>query len=60
LPKQLRSAFPGFHSDARRAIAFAQSLPLTSALVGMKSVSHLEENLEQPHPAGDLTLRHIE
>lgn len=48
LPKQLHSAFPGFHSDARRAIAFAQSLPLTAALVGMKSVSHLEENLEQP------------
>jgi aryl-alcohol dehydrogenase-like predicted oxidoreductase len=51
LPKQLHSAFPGFHSDARRAIAFAQSLPLTSALVGMKSVSHLNENLEQPAPS---------
>jgi len=48
LPKQLRTAFPGFSSDARRAIAFAQSLPLTTALVGMKSVSHLEENLECP------------
>ncbi len=48
LPKQLHSTFPGFNSDARRAIAFAQSLPLTAALVGMKSVSHLEENLERP------------
>lgn len=48
LPKQLHSAFPGFSSDARRAIAFAQSLPLTVALVGMRSVSHLEENLECP------------
>lgn len=48
LPKQLRTAFPGFNSDARRAIAFAQSLPLTAALVGMKSVSHLEENLACP------------
>ncbi len=48
LPKQLLSTFPGFHTDARRAIAFAQSLPLTAALVGMKSVSHLEENLECP------------
>ena len=48
LPKELLSTFPGFHSDARRAIAFAQSLPLTAALVGMKSVSHLEENLECP------------
>jgi aryl-alcohol dehydrogenase-like predicted oxidoreductase len=48
LPKQLHSTFPGFNSDARRAIAFAQSLPLTAALVGMKSVSHLEQNLERP------------
>jgi aryl-alcohol dehydrogenase-like predicted oxidoreductase len=47
LPEQLRSAFPGFNSDARRAIAFAQSLPLTAALVGMKSVAHLEQNLER-------------
>jgi aryl-alcohol dehydrogenase-like predicted oxidoreductase len=47
LPDQLRSAFPGFKSDARRAIAFAQSLPLASALVGMKSIAHLEQNLER-------------
>jgi aryl-alcohol dehydrogenase-like predicted oxidoreductase len=47
LPEQLRSTFPGFHSDARRAIAFAQSLPLSAALVGMKSVMHLEQNLER-------------
>ena len=48
LPKELDSTFPGFSSDARRAIAFAQSLPLAAALVGMKSVSHLEANLECP------------
>jgi aryl-alcohol dehydrogenase-like predicted oxidoreductase len=48
LPKQLDSTFPGFSSDARRAIAFAQSLPLAAALVGMRSVSHLEANLECP------------
>jgi aryl-alcohol dehydrogenase-like predicted oxidoreductase len=47
LPEQLRSAFPGFNSDARRAIAFAQSLPLASALVGMKSIAHLDQNLER-------------
>jgi len=47
LPDELRSAFPGFNSDARRAIAFAQSLPLTAALVGMKSLAHLEQNLER-------------
>jgi len=48
LPKQLHSAFPGFKTDARRAIAFSQSLPVAAALVGMKSVSHLEENLAPP------------
>lgn len=48
LPEQVHSAFPGFSSDARRAIAFTQSLPLTAALVGMKSVSHLDENLAAP------------
>lgn len=48
LPEQLRSAFPGFETDARRAIAFSQSLPVAAALVGMKSVSHLDENLAPP------------
>lgn len=48
LPAELHSAFPGFTTDARRAIAFSQSLPLASALVGMKSKTHLEENLETP------------
>ena len=47
LPEQIKAAFPGFSSDARRAVAFAQSLPLASALVGMKSVTHLEQNLER-------------
>lgn len=45
LPQQVRSAFPGFKTDARRAIAFTQSLPVVAALVGMKSRVHLEENL---------------
>ena len=48
LPQELHSAFPGYSTDARRAIAFAQSLPLASALVGMKSRAHLEQNLEPP------------
>jgi aryl-alcohol dehydrogenase-like predicted oxidoreductase len=48
LPAELHQAFPGFTTDARRAIAFSQSLPLASALVGMKSKSHLEENLQPP------------
>ncbi|MDQ3673999.1 MAG: aldo/keto reductase [Gemmatimonadota bacterium] len=46
LPEELHSAFPGYSTDARRAIAFAQSLPVASSLVGMKSQAHLEENLE--------------
>ena len=45
LPEPVRSAFPGYRTDARRAIAFSQSLPVASALVGMKSVAHLQENL---------------
>jgi aryl-alcohol dehydrogenase-like predicted oxidoreductase len=45
LPQQVHSAFPGFESDARRAIAFSQSLPVAAALVGMKTLPHLEENL---------------
>lgn len=45
LPEPVRSAFPGYQTDARRAIAFSQSLPIASALVGMKSLAHLHENL---------------
>jgi aryl-alcohol dehydrogenase-like predicted oxidoreductase len=45
LPEQVHAAFPGFSTDARRAIAFTQSLPLSAALVGMKALAHLEENL---------------
>lgn len=48
LPAQIHAAFPGFETDARRAIAFTQSLPVSAALVGMKSVAHLEENLAAP------------
>jgi len=48
LPKQVHAAFPGFKTDARRAIAFTQSLPVAAALVGMKSRVHLEENLATP------------
>ncbi|HEY0529061.1 MAG TPA: aldo/keto reductase [Gemmatimonadaceae bacterium] len=47
LPEQIKTAFPGYSSDARRAVAFAQSLPITAALVGMKSVAHLDQNLER-------------
>jgi aryl-alcohol dehydrogenase-like predicted oxidoreductase len=45
LPAQLAAAFPSLDTDAQRAIAFARSLPLSAALVGMRSVAHLAENL---------------
>jgi len=46
LPDALREAFPTCTTDAQRAIAFTRSLPgVTSALVGMKSVQHVDENI---------------
>jgi aryl-alcohol dehydrogenase-like predicted oxidoreductase len=46
LPEELEQAFPGLDSDARRAIQFVRSTPgITTALVGMKQPSHVEENL---------------
>jgi aryl-alcohol dehydrogenase-like predicted oxidoreductase len=50
LPEQLRAAFPGLATDAQRAIAFSRALPgVAAALVGMKRVEHVEENLEGVH-----------
>jgi len=45
LPSGVRSVFPGMESDAQRAIAFVRSLPLSCALVGMRAIDHLDENL---------------
>jgi aryl-alcohol dehydrogenase-like predicted oxidoreductase len=46
LPSAIADAFPSFESDAQRAIAFARSVPGgTTALVGMKRVSHVDENV---------------
>jgi aryl-alcohol dehydrogenase-like predicted oxidoreductase len=45
LPSEVRKLFPSLNTDAQRAIAFVRSLPLASALVGMKSSDHLNENL---------------
>ena len=46
LPLQMREAFPALETDAQRAIAFVRGLPaVATALVGMKSAPHLEENL---------------
>ena len=45
LPDAVKSLFPSASTDAQRAIAFVRSLPVVSALVGMKSLDHLTENL---------------
>ena len=45
LPEAVQSLFPGLGTDAQRAIAFVRSLPVATALVGMRSVEHLTENI---------------
>ncbi|MFN2601230.1 MAG: aldo/keto reductase [Gemmatimonadaceae bacterium] len=45
LPATLSMTFPSLNTDAQRAIAFVRSLPVCSALVGMRSLDHLSENL---------------
>jgi aryl-alcohol dehydrogenase-like predicted oxidoreductase len=47
LPGEIRSRIPGLTTDAQRAIQFARSTPgIGTALVGMKDVGHVEENLQ--------------
>jgi aryl-alcohol dehydrogenase-like predicted oxidoreductase len=46
LPRELAAAFPSLETDAQRAIAFVRSLPVCAALVGMRRLEHLSENLE--------------
>jgi aryl-alcohol dehydrogenase-like predicted oxidoreductase len=46
LPPFIREALPGLTTDAQRAIQFTRSTPgITTALVGMKSVVHVEQNM---------------
>lgn len=46
LPSEISDHLRGLHSDAQRAIQFARSTPgVTTALVGMSRVPHVEENL---------------
>jgi aryl-alcohol dehydrogenase-like predicted oxidoreductase len=45
LPAELAATFPSLETDAQRAIAFVRSLPVSSALVGMRTLQHLTENL---------------
>ena len=46
LPPVVNEAFPGLSTDAQRALQFVRSTPgVTTALVGMSNVAHVEENL---------------
>jgi aryl-alcohol dehydrogenase-like predicted oxidoreductase len=46
LPLFFRQAFPGLATDAQRCLQFARSSPgVTTALVGMRSPEHVDENL---------------
>lgn len=46
LPGFVGEAFPGFSTDAQRALQFTRSTPgLSVALVGMKNPRHIQENL---------------
>jgi len=45
LPSMLTEFLPGFQTDAQRALQFVRSTPgVGTALVGMKTVAHVEEN----------------
>jgi aryl-alcohol dehydrogenase-like predicted oxidoreductase len=45
LPEDLHAFLPGLETDAQRALQFVRSTPgVGSALVGMKTVAHVEEN----------------
>jgi aryl-alcohol dehydrogenase-like predicted oxidoreductase len=46
LPGEIQNRIPGLTTDAQRALHFARSTPgIGTALVGMKDVGHVEENL---------------
>ena len=45
LPTELGATLPGLATDAQRALQFVRSTPgIGTALVGMKTVAHVEEN----------------
>lgn len=47
LPKDLRETLGSLATDAQAAIQFARSAPdITTALVGMSGIEHVEENLK--------------
>ena len=47
LPALIGDVFEGLETDGQRALQFVRSTPgVTTALIGMKQVHHVEENLE--------------
>ncbi len=47
LPERISTVFEGLSNDAQRSLQFVRSAPgVTTALVGMKQVAHVEENLQ--------------
>ncbi len=47
LPAVITDTFQGLNTDGQRALQFVRSTPgVTTALVGMKQLSHVEENLQ--------------
>ena len=47
LPEAIRQALGSLATDAQTGIQFVRSAPgITTALVGMSNVAHVEENLE--------------
>lgn len=47
LPEMIGDTFQGLDTDGQRALQFVRSTPgVTTALVGMKQLSHVEENLK--------------
>jgi len=47
LPEMIGDTFAGFETDGQRALQFVRSTPgVTTALVGMKQLAHVEENLK--------------
>jgi aryl-alcohol dehydrogenase-like predicted oxidoreductase len=58
LPEVINQTFRGLETDAQRAIQFVRSTPgVTTALVGMSRIAHVEENLKTaqapPAPLND-------
>jgi aryl-alcohol dehydrogenase-like predicted oxidoreductase len=47
LPDMIRDTFQNLETDGQRALQFVRSTPgVTTALIGMKQLSHVEENLK--------------